>query len=326
MDSQQLHQLIDPYGSNAMIAKFKGCINDFKSLEATENNISSQLKDFQNRRIKILVKAIVCYVKWVATVRNDYPNLNQQEHLISPKKNKELTKILYFNSIHGKDSLANSKIVLSQQTGYRKCKNFVNLMTTAVNYILQEDDFNYYNFITSSSSTDNVIETLLIENSEFLMKTSLKCSIVDKPTFKCIEYDEEKEVIDDNRDDDDDGADQTQYLVENKLIYPFQGSKVVNKVTNYFESLHGETFKCGTSSLGDFKGVDGMWRTSVITEIASVLNDVFRNHTGDIHGIDFGHGSALTIFVLLESLNSTQFNMIGLEVCSLYIIYYFSFS
>ena len=109
-------------------------------------------------------------------------------------------------------------------------------------------------------------------------------------------------------------------------MYQFQGLKIVNKVTGYFENLHGETFKSGTSSLGDFKGVDGMWRSSVVIEIASVLNDVFRNYTGDIHGIDFGHGSALTIFVLLESLNSTKFNMIGLEVCSLYIIYYFSFS
>jgi hypothetical protein len=323
--------LIDPYDNESMIEKFKGCINEFKSLETTAKSISNQHKEYNNRQTKLAIKAIVCYVKWVATVRTNYPNPDQLDHCITIKKNTELTKILYYNSNNFKENYDKTR-KLCHQRGYKSCKNLVNSISTAVNYILKVDDLNYYNFITSSSLSDSAMETSLLANSDFLIDTSLKSDIIDKPKFKYIDYDEEKDaidandeenVIDANQDDDDD---EDQYLVGNKFKYPFQVLKIVNKVTKYFENVHSNTFKSGTSSLGDFNGVDGMWTTAVVIEVASVLNDVFRNNIGDIFGIDFGHGSALTMFTLLESLNSSKFNMIGLEVCSLYIIYYFSFS
>lgn len=318
------HTSIDPYDRTTMIAKFKGCINDFKALETTDNSISFQIDDFNNRKIRLVIKAIICYIKWVATVRIDHPNLNQEDHFITAKKNRALTKVLYYNSHNCKENFDSECKYLSDQRGYKSCKLFVNSITTAVNFILN-DDSQYYNFITSSSLSDSALELSLLENYNFLSDTSIKSEIINKPKFKCIEYTsiEENNVIDDN--DDDDGADQDLYLLEG-FMYPFEERKVVYKVTKYFENVHCNTFRSGTSSLGTFEGVDGMWTTSVVIQIASVLNDVFRNHTGDIFGIDFGHGSALTMFILLESLNSSKFNMTGLEVCSLYIIYYFSLS
>ena len=320
MSSSNRFQLIDPYEPPQMLEMFKQCVKDFRNLETTESKIVEMVTNYNDRRPKLIIKMSILYLQWVHSVKKNF--CEYKNHLIDGKRCRELTRILFINCRSNNTDDTDTKKPMSHCQGYRKYYDITKTIQHIVNSVMEDEDQFFYDIITNEFADTNELVDELLKNTDFMMKASLK-AVFDKPRLKIIDFNDDNNVIDDNVDNDDDVADQDKYLLNYQNMYPFQGLKVLNKVTNYFESLHGKIFLQGSSSLGSFEGVDGMWTTSVVIQIASVLNDVFRNVTHDIHGIDFGHGSALTIFVLLESLNSSKFNMIGLEVCSLYIIYYF---
>lgn len=320
--------IADTFNTDAILMNFNAIINEFYKISKEEISLNQRIDYMVSNKDIAILKATIVYINMVSSHQPD----NLTEFFCTDTIRASILYTIMANSYekcyinkkldpHGVSPwsvVANEGKSISKKYGYKTSLRWATVIMNSVNFILAQNCRGYYNLISSFKNDIKKCSESLIQNNEFLNFTKIKkinCSSTQEfidwhddidldatTTLELTEYDVKLFDVDDRIKD---------YEIVNDLsevLHNYLSIKT-NKIDNIYHSMFPQ------GSAGVHGGVDGSYSIGNIMKIVNILYEKFSK-SNNIYGVDFGHGTGVTMLTILSALiflKVTNITMVGIE-------------